>query len=232
MKKNLKNTLCDKLVSENRVKEGDIVRHSYTNNRLDNGDKNMGRIENHEGLSPTLDTRCDCLGICVEDKGLFENEEVVDFDSSDAFRRNHSELPTLVCKSKFGVVEKEQVKLVGGVGKMKSNNGTQFYEQDRIYDSEGLATSIPAESAFHPYYQTNLKIRKLTPKECLRLMGFSNEDYQAMRDIGMSDAAIYHMAGDSIVVPVLISIFSQLMFEDDRHKDIVKKYIEKEVIEQ
>lgn len=192
-KNNLKNALCDKLVNENRVKEGDIVRHSYTNNRLDNGDKNMGRIENHENLSPTLDTRCDCLGIVVSD----------------------------------------EVKLVGGIGEKKSNGGTQYYEQNRIYDSEHLATSIPAESAFHLYYQTsNLRIRKLTPKECVRLMGFTNEDYQAMRDIGMSDAAIYHMAGDSIVVPVLISIFSQLMFEDDRHKDIVKKYIEKEVIEQ
>lgn len=191
-KNNLKNALCDKLVNENRVKEGDIVRHSYTNNRLDNGDKNMGRIENHENLSPTLDTRCDCLGIVVSD----------------------------------------EVKLVGGIGEKKSNGGTQYYEQNRIYDSEHLATSIPAESAFHPYYQTsNLRIRKLTPKECVRLMGFTNEDYQAMRDIGMSDAAIYHMAGDSIVVPVLISIFSQLMFEDDRHKDIVKKYIEKEVVE-
>ena len=83
-----------------------------------------------------------------------------------------------------------------------------------------------------PQKQSVMRIRKLTPLTCMRLMGFSNEDYQAMRDIGMSDAAIYHMAGDSIVVPVLISIFSQLIFEDDRHKDIVKKYIEKEVIEQ
>ena len=83
-----------------------------------------------------------------------------------------------------------------------------------------------------PQKQSVMRIRKLTPLTCMRLMGFSNEDYQAMRDIGMSDAAIYHMAGDSIVVPVLISIFSQLIFEDDRHHDIVKKYIEKEVIEQ
>ena len=65
----------------------------------------------------------------------------------------------------------------------------------------------------------------------MRLMGFTDEDYQAMRDIGMSDAAIYHMAGDSIVVTVLMSIFSTLMFDDDRHTKIVKDYIKKGIIE-
>ena len=78
---------------------------------------------------------------------------------------------------------------------------------------------------------SNLRIRKLTPLETMRLMGFTDEDYQAMRDIGMSDAAIYHMAGDSIVVTVLMSIFSTLMFDDDRHTKIVKDYIKKGIIE-
>lgn len=62
-------------------------------------------------------------------------------------------------------------------------------------------------------------------------MGFTNEDYEAMRKIGMTDSAIYHMAGDSIVVSVLIGIFSNLMYEDDRHKKVIKEYIEKEIIE-
>lgn len=75
-----------------------------------------------------------------------------------------------------------------------------------------------------------LRIRRLTPKECIRLMGFTNEDYEAMRSIGMTDSAIYHMAGDSIVVTVLISIFSQLMYEDDRHKKVVNEYIRKELL--
>lgn len=70
-----------------------------------------------------------------------------------------------------------------------------------------------------------MKIRNLTPKECVRLMGFTDEDYEAMRLIGMSDAAIYHVCGDSIVVTVLISIFSQMLPNQD-HKENVKKYIE------
>ena len=47
----------------------DVIRHSYTKNRLNNGEKNMNRIESVEnGLCPTLDTRCDCLGVVVQDE--------------------------------------------------------------------------------------------------------------------------------------------------------------------
>lgn len=47
------------------------------------------------------------------------------------------------------------------------------------------------------------RIRKLTPKECLRLMGVRDEDIQKMQDAGISDSQLYKMAGNSIVVPVL-----------------------------
>ena len=59
--------------------------------------------------------------------------------------------------------------------------------------------------------QSEGKLRKLTPLECMRLMGFSDQDEQAMRSIGMSDSAIYHCAGDSIVVDVLMDIFKELL---------------------
>ena len=58
---------------------------------------------------------------------------------------------------------------------------------------------------------SNLRIRKLTPCECMRLMGFEDADYQAMVDAGLSNSAIYHCAGDSIVVNVLENIFKNLM---------------------
>lgn len=62
-------------------------------------------------------------------------------------------------------------------------------------------------------------------------MGFTDEDYEAMRSIGMSDQAIYHMAGDSIVVTVLISIFSELMPLKETNEKIINDYIAKEIIE-
>lgn len=65
----LKKELCQKLLEGGQLRLYDVIRHSYTKNRLNNGEKNMNRIESVEnGLCPTLDTRCDCLGEVVKDE--------------------------------------------------------------------------------------------------------------------------------------------------------------------
>lgn len=76
--------------------------------------------------------------------------------------------------------------------------------------------------------ESNLRIRKLTPRECIRLMGFTDGDYDAMVGIGMTDSAIYHVAGDSIVVTVLMAIFGEMLGIDYRGK--IGEYVESEVI--
>ena len=49
------------------------------------------------------------------------------------------------------------------------------------------------------------KIRKLTPRECLRLMGFT-DDFK----IAVSDTQMYRQTGNSIIVDVLIAILKQI----------------------
>lgn len=56
----------------------------------------------------------------------------------------------------------------------------------------------------------NYRIRKLTPKECWRLMGFDDEDFEKAKSAGMSNTQLYKQAGNSICVPVLAAIFRQL----------------------
>ena len=56
----------------------------------------------------------------------------------------------------------------------------------------------------------NLGIRKLTPKECWRLMGFSDEDFYKAESIPTSNTQLYKQAGNSIVVTVLEKIFKNL----------------------
>lgn len=56
----------------------------------------------------------------------------------------------------------------------------------------------------------NLRIRKLTPKECFRLMGVKDEDFEKVRK-NQSESSLYHLAGDSIVVNVLMAIFKELI---------------------
>ena len=55
-----------------------------------------------------------------------------------------------------------------------------------------------------------MKIRKLTPREMWRLMGFSDEDFEKAAEVN-SDTQLYKQAGNSIVVNVLEAIFRMLL---------------------
>lgn len=61
-------------------------------------------------------------------------------------------------------------------------------------------------------YINNLQIRKLTPKECWRLMGFDDEDFEKAERIN-SATQLYKQAGNSIVVNVLEAIFKESFSE-------------------
>ena len=54
------------------------------------------------------------------------------------------------------------------------------------------------------------RIRKLTPKECWRLMGFSDENFENAKSAGISNTQLYKQAGNSIVTNVLYYIFKEL----------------------
>lgn len=57
----------------------------------------------------------------------------------------------------------------------------------------------------------DMRIRKLTPRECWRLMGFSDEDFDKAKAAGISDTQLYKQAGNSIVVDVLMAILNNLI---------------------
>lgn len=57
--------------------------------------------------------------------------------------------------------------------------------------------------------ESEYKIRKLTPLECWRFMGFTDEDFHKAKSVN-SDARLYAQAGNSIVVNVLEEVFKQL----------------------
>ena len=116
--RNMKEQLCDYLLENNMVKENDVIRHSYSSSRMKEWQKR--NIEKNNEV-PTLDTRCDCLG----------------------------------------VVQK-------------------------------------------------MRIRKLTPKECWRLMGFDDADFEKVAKVN-SNAQLYKQAGNSIVVNVLEAILRNLL---------------------
>lgn len=60
-----------------------------------------------------------------------------------------------------------------------------------------------------------VRIRRLTPRECWRLMGFTDEDFEKAQEVN-SDTQLYKQAGNSICVPVLENIFKQMIPEGER----------------
>ena len=70
--------------------------------------------------------------------------------------------------------------------------------------------SIALNTIDKPSVKHNLRIRKLTPKECFRLMGVKDSDYEKCAK-NQSNASLYHLAGDSIVVDVIKAIYKQLI---------------------
>lgn len=58
----------------------------------------------------------------------------------------------------------------------------------------------------------NLRIRKLTPKECWRLMGFADKDFEKASKVN-SNTQLYKQAGNSIVVNVLVGILGNLVMK-------------------
>lgn len=57
---------------------------------------------------------------------------------------------------------------------------------------------------------SSFKVRKLTPKECWRLMGFRGEYFDKAKMAGVSDSQLYKQAGNSIVTYVLYEIYKEL----------------------
>lgn len=73
------------------------------------------------------------------------------------------------------------------------------------------------------FLNQGLTIRKLTPKECWRLMGFDDKDVDICMNNGISNTQLYKQAGNSIVVNVLEEIFKSLLLKNKKFYKMYRK---------
>lgn len=92
--------------------------------------------------------------------------------------------------------------------------------EKRVYSTEGISPTIEPHN--RGKYLDKYRVRKLTPKECWRLMGFLDEDFERASKV-CSNTQLYKQAGNSIVVKVLESIFRSMFL-----KEKVEEFVEKE----
>lgn len=89
------------------------------------------------------------------------------------------------------------------------SGGKQPYQQNRLYDINGVCPSLPANLGGERSHNINTsQIRKLTPLECFRLQSFPDEQYHKLKSI--SDAQKYKQIGNSITVKVIEKIISKI----------------------
>lgn len=86
---------------------------------------------------------------------------------------------------------------------------------------KGIVPTLTTKPLIAVYYDGIL--RKITPKECWRLMGYDDIDYERVEASGMPVSSLYKLAGNSIVVTVLEEIFKALIVQNFISKDSFKK---------
>lgn len=145
------------------------------------------------------------------------------------------------CTNTLTTVQKDNLLPVAEPGIMQVGNIVDNPNRDsqrgRIYDPSGLAPTLNTVGGGGleakividgicptltetmgmgggqvPVHTYGVRIRKLTPRECWRLMGFLDEEFDRVH--GISNSQLYKQAGNSIVVNVLSALLSQLFYRE------------------
>ena len=82
-----------------------------------------------------------------------------------------------------------------------------YESSSRLYSDQGISPTL--QTSEQGYYQTNKRIRRLTPLECWRLQGFTDEEFYKAQKVN-SDTQLYKQAGNSITVNVMVEIFKKI----------------------
>ena len=168
-----------------------------------NRDGQRGRIYDPSGLAPTLNT---VGGGNLEPKitidGLTRNTQ-----KQKARVFNPSGLAASLIATDYK--EPPQISVIG---QLKGG------EKGRVVDRDGIGYTLTATEykdplkIAEPGNTHTVRIRKLTPRECWRLMGFLDEEFDRVH--GISNSQLYKQAGNSIVVNVLSALLSQLFYKE------------------
>ena len=87
-------------------------------------------------------------------------------------------------------------------------SGRMKYQRGNV--QKEMTQTLMANGSERGVVTPDMRIRKLTPRECWRLMGFGDEDFDKAKAVPTSDTQLYKQAGNSIVVNVLEAVFKNL----------------------
>lgn len=197
LKLKLKNMLEENVDKKYYLSDKQVEQISHWNSYQNPLESVMGK----ESISPTITTRI----AESQDGGINASMKVY----SDSLQ-NTTNIRIKNTNSK-GYLEAE----AEFIGTYQFSNSDKFmHKKSRFKKRQTVGTlwTTPKEAVVTSGEKStnNLRIRKLTPRECFRLMGVKDEDFDNVAK-SQSDSSLYHLAGDSIVVNVLMAIFKELI---------------------
>jgi DNA (cytosine-5)-methyltransferase 1 len=208
-------TLTARDYKDPRLVNDNVVKQVGNISKCEGNWKNpqVGRIYSTDGCSPTLNT---CGGGSHEPKivqlgnvnpsGKGMNGNVFDENGlAPTLTTNKGEGNKIAIRqaTKKGYIECE----LGGVADLSYPESKT--RRGRVQENGQICPTITATETGVCRIESPIRIRKLTPKECFRLMGFSDENFEAAEKM-VSNSQLYKQAGNSIVVDVLYYILVEL----------------------
>lgn len=98
-------------------------------------------------------------------------------------------------------------------------DGKQPSLEHRIYDCNGVSVAVTCSFMPSITEPMRYRIRKLTPRECFRLMDMKETDIDKIQSAGISNSQQYKLAGNSIVVANLYHLFRKMFIEKENECD-------------
>lgn len=143
-------------------------------------------------------------------------------------RVGHQISQTLTANDNMAVLEAPFIAASRGRNPNNPNSREtgQHLEQRLEPNMNGTSNCISTVQKDNYVVEKNIKIRKLTPLECWRLMGFDDDDFKKAEEVN-SNSQLYKQAGNSIVVKVLEKIFKKLFSEE---KTVMDEFKEGELV--
>lgn len=175
-------------------------------------------------FEPNFSGTTNCLTSVAKDNYICEPVLIEDFYKSREARIYSETAPTLRSE-RIGLEVAEEFPCSTRGKQVASAIRASIYKQGVRNIEENIINGLGYEGVVEKEQPiTRWRIRKLTPVECWRLMGFTDEDYNRAAQY-VSASARYKQAGNSIVVNTLVSLFSSLLVDNGYKSEIWTKYI-------
>ncbi|HDR4573112.1 DNA (cytosine-5-)-methyltransferase [Bacillus cytotoxicus] len=141
------------------------------------------------------------------------------------FKENDEPSFTLTAQDRHGVAIREATKQGYVIAEVGDSINVQFPNSKTRRDRVGKGVAQTLETSCNQATLTSsYRIRKLTPKECFRLQGFPDSEFDKLVGAGISNSQLYKMSGNAVTVNVIEAIGTRLL-KYLAHNEIGSRYV-------